>query len=53
MMTPIVSHGPANYQIRVKGKLVDHWSDWFAGMTIASDGDVPNPVFKQKKEILL
>ena len=40
MMTPIVSHGPADYQIRVKGILVDQWSDWFAGMTIASDGDV-------------
>lgn len=40
MMTPIVSHGPADYQIRVKGKLVDQWSDWFAGMTITSDGDV-------------
>jgi hypothetical protein len=39
MVTPIVSHGPADYQIIVKGKLGDQWSDWFAGMTIASDGD--------------
>lgn len=40
MVTPMVSHGPADYQIMVKGKLGDQWSDWFAGMTIATDGDV-------------
>ena len=40
MVTPILSHGPADYKIIVKGKLSDQWSDWFAGMTIASDRDV-------------
>ena len=39
MVTPIGSHGPADYQIIVKGKLGDQRSDWFTGMTIASDGD--------------
>ena len=39
MVTPIGSHGPADYQIIVKGKLGDPWSDWFTGITIASDGD--------------
>ena len=39
MVTPIGSHGPADYQIIVKGKLGDQWSDWFTGITIASDGD--------------
>lgn len=27
-------HGPANYQIQVKGKLGQDWSEWFSGMTI-------------------
>ena len=40
MVPPIVSHGPAEYQIIVKGKLGDQWSDWFACMTVATDGDV-------------
>ena len=40
MAGPIGSHGPADYQIIVKGKLGDQWSDWFAGVAIASDGDV-------------
>ncbi len=40
MATTIVSHGPADYQIIVKGKLGGQWSDWFAGLTIATDGDV-------------
>jgi hypothetical protein len=31
MVMPIVWHGPADYQIIVKGKLGDQWSDWFAG----------------------
>ena len=40
MVTPTATHGPADYQIIIKGKLGDQWSDWFADMTIASDGDV-------------
>jgi hypothetical protein len=40
MVTPTGTHGPADYQIIIKGKLGDQWSDWFAGMTIASDGDI-------------
>ncbi|NQT27535.1 hypothetical protein HQ585_19430 [candidate division KSB1 bacterium] len=27
-------HGPAQYQIKVKGRLCSQWSDWFEGMTI-------------------
>jgi hypothetical protein len=30
---------PAIYQIRVQGHLDHKWSDWFAGLTIASQGD--------------
>ena len=33
-------HGPAYYQIKVKGCLGSQWSDWFEGMTIASEGGV-------------
>ena len=40
MVTPMVWHGPVDYQIVVKGKLGERWSDWFSGMTIASHGDV-------------
>jgi hypothetical protein len=29
--------GPAIYQIKVKGHLADHWSDWFDGMQITID----------------
>ena len=32
--------GPAEYQIKVKGTLGNQWSDWFAGMTIESEGSV-------------
>jgi hypothetical protein len=35
-----VWHGPAEYQIRVKGNLGSRWSDWFSGMTIESEGTV-------------
>ncbi len=28
-------YGPACYQIKVKGRLGSHWSDWFDGMTIS------------------
>lgn len=40
MATQNTWHGPANYQMKVKGKLDSRWSGWFAGMTIESDGDV-------------
>jgi len=33
-------HGPANYQIKVKGLLGRQWSDWFGGMAIESEGAV-------------
>ncbi len=33
-------HGPADYQIKVKGNLGSQWSDWFSGMTIESEGTV-------------
>jgi len=35
-----VWHGPAGYQIEVRGNLGSQWSDWFAGMTIQSEGAV-------------
>ncbi len=33
-------HGPAYYQIKVKGRLGSQWSDWFEGMTITSEEGV-------------
>lgn len=30
-------HGPAHYQIKVKGRLRSQWSNWFKGMTITSE----------------
>ena len=33
-------YGPACYQIKVKGRLGDQWSDWFEGMTIANEENV-------------
>ena len=33
-------HGPADYQIIVKGQLGSRWSDWFEGMTIEAEGAV-------------
>jgi len=33
-------HGPANYQIKVKGQLGSQWSDWFEGIAIESEGAV-------------
>lgn len=47
MATLNTSHGPANYQIKIKGKLDSHWSDWFAGMTIESEGDMTILIAKQ------
>jgi len=29
---------PATYEIRVQGRLDESWSNWFNGMTIASEG---------------
>ena len=40
MTTLNTSHGPADYQIKVKGKLEDHWSGWFMGMSIESEDGV-------------
>jgi 2-polyprenyl-3-methyl-5-hydroxy-6-metoxy-1,4-benzoquinol methylase len=31
-------HGPAHYQIKVKGCLGSQWSDWFEGIAIESEG---------------
>lgn len=35
-----VWHGPTRYQIKVKGSLGSQWSDWFEGMSIASEEGV-------------
>lgn len=35
-----VWHGPADYQIKVKGNLGSQWSEWIAGMTIESEESV-------------
>lgn len=40
MATQYTSHGPANYQIKIKGKLGSQWSDWFEGMEIETEGNV-------------
>ena len=29
----------ARYEIRVQGLLDDHWSDWFGGLTVRSEGE--------------
>ena len=29
--------GSTLYQIRIKGHLPDHWSDWFGGLTLTLD----------------
>ena len=28
-----------NYEIRVKGRLDQHWSSWFDGLTLGYEGD--------------
>ena len=28
---------PARYQVKVKGKIREHWSDWLNGMSISSE----------------
>ncbi len=33
-------HGPALYQIKVKGRLGSQWSDWFEGTSITSEEGV-------------
>ena len=33
-------HGPAHYQIKVKGLLGNQWTEWFEGMTIKSKGNI-------------
>lgn len=40
MVTLNTSHGPADYQIKIKGKFGDQWSEWFAGLSIKPDGEV-------------
>lgn len=30
----------ATYQIEVRGKLSDDWSDWFSGLTVALEDDI-------------
>lgn len=34
---PAPGDRPAHYQIRVRGPLDAHWSDWFGGLTITHD----------------
>jgi hypothetical protein len=36
MVKPKAWHGPATYQIKVKGALGSQWSDWFENITIES-----------------
>ena len=31
---------PPRYQIKVRGRLDEKWSDWFNGMTITSERDI-------------
>jgi hypothetical protein len=33
-------HDPADYKIKVKGKLGPEWSDWFEEMKLESEGNV-------------
>jgi len=33
-------HGPAKYEIEVKGHLGSHWTDWFDNVTIESDSGI-------------
>jgi hypothetical protein len=40
MATHNTWHGPAGYQIKVKGRLGSQWSDWFEGMAIESEAAV-------------
>jgi len=38
MITQTCWHGPARYQIKVKGQLANTWSEWFDGLTVKSEG---------------
>lgn len=38
MTKPTCWHGPARYEIKVKGTLGDSWSQWFDGLTVKSGG---------------
>ena len=33
-------HSPADYQIKVRGRLGDQWSEWFGDMEIRTKGSV-------------
>jgi len=33
-------HSPADYQIKVRGRLGDQWSEWFGDMEISTEGSV-------------
>lgn len=32
-----MTDGPAIYAIKVKGRLDDHWSEWFEGLAVSHD----------------
>jgi hypothetical protein len=32
-------HGPAVYQLRIAGRLDQHWSAWFDGLTLTHEDD--------------
>lgn len=38
MTDPHKYHGPADYRIRLKGRLDPEWSDWFEHMAISTEG---------------
>jgi len=40
MSKPSIWQGPARYNIKVRGRLDSHWSDWFEGMAVTSEGGV-------------
>jgi hypothetical protein len=35
-----ICYGSTQYQIKMKGRLGNQWSEWFEGMIIASDGGI-------------
>ncbi len=39
MTRPHQYHGPANYRIKLRGRLDQNWSDWFEQMAISTEGD--------------
>jgi hypothetical protein len=39
MNRPTGSDAPAHYELRVAGHLGEHWSIWFAGMTLTREDD--------------